>query len=125
LGSQPSPHSLFLFNAGSLPASAETWTAGLVFTLAVFLVLLRTARRLRVVGCTGIARAVSYIRWQGSHHAFIIRSYRFAYDFMSLNGRKLINLPPHTVRWLKKSGIDQAKAPQAPTRFLPRIDKRR
>jgi len=114
-----------LFNTGSITETFSTWCLGLGICTAIFLLLIRTARRSRVPGCTGLSSAVTYIGWQGSQHAFFIRSYRFAYDFMSLNERKLINLHPKTVVWLKRSGIDQTKAPQTSTRYLPRVERRK
>lgn len=110
---------LFVFGAPA-PIALTTAVGGGVASFGAFLFLTRMAWRCRVHSCTGITRAVQYLGWEGSHHAFEVRSWRFAYDFMSLNERKLINLSPHALHWLKRSGIDQQKAPQAAKRYLPR-----
>lgn len=114
---------LVLAESGS-PMDALTYLfSGIGGSIALVLLFLLRAFRLKHSGCVGISRSVSYLGWQGSQHSFEVRSWKFAHAFMSANERKLVNLSPHVVRSLQQAGLDQGKAPQTARRYLPRTRK--
>lgn len=104
----------------SLTVAFQVLIVGLCGAVCLYFFVMRRARYNRVAGCVSVREAARYIGWYGSHHSFEIKSRGFAHSFMSLNERKLINLSPHTVHWLKKSGLDQETAIQTSHRSMTR-----
>ena len=63
-------------------------------TVVVFSTKLRGARAECSPNCAKAEAAIDYLGWSGTLHQFEVSSQRFAFDFMTANQRKLVNLSP-------------------------------